>query len=97
MAGKHRAPKSVAAERAITALGGPVRAAQALGVKRYQTVQSWIRNRVPAEYCPLIERATKEQGRAISCEELRPDVAWDVLRKQCGDCAPVPETEPTAG
>ncbi len=33
---------------------------------------------VPAERCPEIERAT---GGAVTCEELRPDIAWDVLRK----------------
>lgn len=67
------------AARAIRALGGPVRAAERLGVERYQTVQSWLRNRVPAEYCPLIERATDG---LVRCEDLRPDVAWDVLRMQ---------------
>lgn len=34
---------------------------------------------VPAELCPVIERATKG---AVRCEELRPDVAWSVLREQ---------------
>lgn len=37
--------------------------------------------RVPAEKCPEIERVT---GGAVRCEELRPDVGWDVLRMQCG-------------
>lgn len=74
-------PKELAA-RAIGLLGGPVRAAERLGVERYQTVQSWLRNRVPAEYCPLIERETE---RVIRCEDLRPDIAWDVLR---GEAAP---------
>lgn len=32
---------------------------------------------VPAELCPVIERATKG---AVRCEDLRPDVEWDVLR-----------------
>lgn len=82
------APAESAAARAIRLLGGPVRAAEKLGVDRYQTVQSWIRNRVPAEYCPLIERATKERGEIVRCEDLRPDVAWNVLREQCGDCNP---------
>jgi len=68
-----------AAAKAIRLLGGPVRAASTLEVERYQTVQSWLRHRVPAEYCPLIERATAGQ---VRCEELRPDVAWDVLRLQ---------------
>ncbi len=34
------------------------------------------RGNVPAEHCPAIERAT-----GVRCEELRPDVAWSVLRK----------------
>jgi DNA-binding transcriptional regulator YdaS (Cro superfamily) len=71
-----------AAKRAVEALGGPVRAAQALEIERYQTVQSWTRNRIPAEYCPLIERATNG---AVRCEDMRPDVAWDVLRMQAGE------------
>ena len=65
--------------KAIRLLGGPVRAAERLGVERYQTVQSWLRHRIPAEYCPLIERETEG---AVRCEALRPDIAWDVLRKQ---------------
>lgn len=38
---------------------------------------------VPAERCPAIEAAT---GGAVTCEELRPDVAWHVLR-HCTVCA----------
>jgi DNA-binding transcriptional regulator YdaS (Cro superfamily) len=34
------------------------------------------RRQVPAERCPLIERAT---GGVVRCEDLRPDVAWSVL------------------
>ena len=75
-------PYLLAAERAIELLGGPVAAARRLDIERYQTVQSWLRNRVPAEYCPLIERATDGK---VRCEELRPDVAWDVLRMQAGE------------
>lgn len=36
---------------------------------------------VPAELCPLIERATRDKGDAVTCEELRSDVAWGVLRE----------------
>jgi DNA-binding transcriptional regulator YdaS (Cro superfamily) len=32
---------------------------------------------VPAERCPAIERAT---GRAVTCEEMRPDVDWAYIR-----------------
>lgn len=38
---------------------------------------------VPSSRCPAIERAT---GGAVTCEELRPDVDWAVLR----GTAPVP-------
>lgn len=43
-------------------------------------VSQWAngRRRVPAEYCPAIERATNG---AVRCEELRPDVDWAYLRK----------------
>lgn len=78
---EHLETQETAAAKAIRLLDGPVRAASTLGVERYQTVQSWLRNRVPAEYCPLIERATSGQ---VRCEELRPDIAWDVLRLQAG-------------
>lgn len=37
------------------------------------------RGRVPAEHCPAIERET-----GVRCEDLRPDVPWDVLRMQAG-------------
>jgi DNA-binding transcriptional regulator YdaS (Cro superfamily) len=40
------------------------------------------RRQVPAERCPLIERAT---AGVVRCEDLRPDVAWDVLRMQAGE------------
>lgn len=41
---------------------------------------------VPAEYCPLIERATNG---AVRCEDLRPDVAWSVLRMQQVETDPI--------
>lgn len=66
-----------------------------------QTVSFWRQGeregrpvRFPAEFCPDCERLTDG---AVTCEELRPDVRWDVLRKQCADCAPaVPaQSEPS--
>lgn len=77
-------PAQLAAERAIKVLGGPVNAARVLQVKdeRHQTVQSWLRNRVPAEYCPAIERETRLMGDVVTCEQMRPDVAWGVLREK---------------
>lgn len=78
-----------AARRAIQVLGGPVMAARRLGIKgnRYQTVQSWIANRVPADYCPLIEHETRALGSPVLCEEMRPDVMWSALRQ------PTPTTQ----
>jgi DNA-binding transcriptional regulator YdaS (Cro superfamily) len=56
-----------------------VELAQKLGVSPV-LVSQWrngVRD-VPAERCPDIEAAT---GGAITCEELRPDVNWAVVRK----------------
>ena len=71
-----------AARHAIRLLGGPSRAARLLKVKgdRHQTVQSWLRTRVPAEYCPDIEAETRERGAPVLCEQLRPDVGWTRIR-----------------
>jgi DNA-binding transcriptional regulator YdaS (Cro superfamily) len=68
-----------ALKRAVDLLGGPSAAARRLGVpgQRYQTVQSWLRTRVPAQYCPSIERET---SRRVVCEQIRPDIDWAVLR-----------------
>jgi len=53
--------------------------ARALVVPRI-LISQWAlkRRNVPAERCPEIERAT--DGR-VTCEELRPDVDWAVLRR----------------
>jgi DNA-binding transcriptional regulator YdaS (Cro superfamily) len=64
--------------QAIQSLGGVARLADALGVSP-QVVINWRRRGAPAEHCPAIERATKGE---VRCEDLRPDVAWDVLREQ---------------
>lgn len=43
-----------------------------------QVVNNWKRRgRVPADYCPAIERVT---GEKVRCEDLRPDVDWAYLR-----------------
>lgn len=79
MSEPHLTPAQQAARQAVVLLGGPVQAARRLNVKdhRHQTVQAWLRTRVPAEYCPLIERELKGQ---VTCEQLRPDIEWGVLR-----------------
>lgn len=67
-----------AIEKAIDILGGPSNAARRLGVNRYQAVQQWVKaGRVPAKYCPLIERETQ---REVACEDLLPEVDWAYLR-----------------
>jgi DNA-binding transcriptional regulator YdaS (Cro superfamily) len=50
--------------------------AGALGVP-YQTVQQWMKNGVPAEYCPQIESLT---GGDVLCEDLNSRVDWTYLR-----------------
>jgi DNA-binding transcriptional regulator YdaS (Cro superfamily) len=71
-----------AARHAIRLLGGPSKAARLLKVKNasHQTVQSWLKYRVPAEYCPEIEAQTRALGQVVPCELLRPDVRWSALR-----------------
>ncbi len=68
--------------KAIEVAGGATKLAAALGVTA-QRLSNWVERGVPAERCPDIERATNG---AVRCEELRPDVAWGVLREPC-DCA----------
>ncbi|WP_390342332.1 transcriptional regulator [Variovorax boronicumulans] len=65
-------------ERAARIVGSQTALAAALGVTK-AAVGQWKEEgrRVPAEHCPSIERLT---AGAVRCEELRPDVAWDVLR-----------------
>ncbi len=65
-------------DRAAKIVGSQTALAVALGVTK-AAVGQWKDEgrRVPAEHCPAIERLT---GGAVRCEELRPDVAWDVLR-----------------
>jgi DNA-binding transcriptional regulator YdaS (Cro superfamily) len=69
-----------AIKQAVERLGGAKGAAAALGVS-HQLVYFWLQGKrtVPAEKCPDIERLTRGE---IRCEQLRPDVAWDVLREQ---------------
>lgn len=64
-------------ERAISLMGGVAETVRKLSLNGHATVYQWTKTRVPAERCPQIERAT---GGQVRCEELRPDVAWDVLR-----------------
>jgi DNA-binding transcriptional regulator YdaS (Cro superfamily) len=78
--------------RAVEVCKGQAALASAIGVKQ-QHVWNWLNRpgaQVPAEHCPAIERATRDRGQPVLCEELRPDVAWEVLREQAGAPAPQP-------
>ena len=70
-------PPEAALRRAVNEFGSLVGFCERLGV-RYQKVQFWFKNRVPAEYCPRIERLL--EGR-VRCESLRPDIDWGYLRQ----------------
>ena len=73
-------PEKAALRRAVEILGGQVGLARACGYQDRRNVWPWVSTDrpLPAELCPLIERAT---GGRVRCEELRPDVAWDVIRR----------------
>jgi len=83
------------AAAAIDTLGGPTKAAaliteaaMATGTARpisRQSVEYFVRERVPAEFCPLVEQLTRARGKAILCEQLRPDIAWGEVRGCCAD------------
>jgi DNA-binding transcriptional regulator YdaS (Cro superfamily) len=63
---------------AINLLGGPAKAARALGVS-IQAASFWRSGHrtFPADLCISVEKLT--EGR-VRCEELRPDVDWAYLR-----------------
>lgn len=77
--------------KACVAVGGVSRLAGLLSVTP-PTVSQWVsgRRQVPAERCPAIEKAT-----GVTCEELRPDVQWSLLRVTAvvADTAPEPHQE----
>ena len=73
-----------ALNKAIESHGGISMLARTLGLKGHAVMNHWRFNRVPADYCPAIEAATNG---LVRCEDLRPDVAWGVLR---GNAATTP-------
>lgn len=79
-------PEKDALHKAARILGGQAAFASVLGYEDRRNVSPWFNTerRFPAEHCPAIERATRTKGEPVLCEELRPDVAWDVLRMQVG-------------
>lgn len=61
--------------------------ARALKMRSPVSVNQWKtgKRKVPAERCPDIELAT---GGKVTCEDLREDVNWSVLRRcSCKDKA----------
>lgn len=69
-----------ALDRAIDACDGVGGLASAINVGQ-SAVSMWRkRGRVPSDHCPDIEAATRARGKCVFCEELRPDVAWHVVR-----------------
>lgn len=72
-------PAKTPIERAFALAGGMAALAKKLNRSR-GAVNQW-KDRVPAEACPDIERIT-----GVRCEELRPDVAWGVLRESKAEC-----------
>src|SRR5690606_31424681 len=68
-------------EEACAAVGGPSRLAVLLTERGRPTskasISRWKKERVPAEACPDIEDLT-----GVTCERLRSDVNWPVLRKR---------------
>lgn len=73
--------------RVIQITGGQTALAKKLGVTP-PTVHQWVSGarQVPAERCPDIEALVDGQ---VTCEQLRPDVNWSVLRRRnaAGDAA----------
>ena len=77
-------------QRAARVLGGQAALAEACGYPDRRHVWPWLNTegrRVLPEKCPLIEKATRrvaeERGDpslVVTCEQLRPDVEWAVLR-----------------
>lgn len=69
-------PAMSAIHQATVAAGGVGALARLIDVSPQRLI-NWRERGVPAEYCPLIERAT---GGLVRCEDLRPDIEWAVLR-----------------
>jgi DNA-binding transcriptional regulator YdaS (Cro superfamily) len=74
-------------KEAVKRAGGQTALARALSTTERKliqgNVQKWLNSpnpdrMPPAEYCPAIERLF-----GIRCEDMRPDVDWDFLRRTC--------------
>jgi DNA-binding transcriptional regulator YdaS (Cro superfamily) len=72
--------RTAALAEAIMALGSKKELLDQLnkrghGIRSHNVVSQWLRNGVPAKYCPDIEALT-----GVSCERLCPDVNWGLVR-----------------
>ena len=64
--------------RAVEIVGSKAELAARLNLTRAAVWQWSMQGRkVPAEYCPSIERMTNG---LVTCEQLRPDVEWSYIR-----------------
>lgn len=66
-------------DRAIEIAGSVAALAAAINVATSAPSMWKKRGNVPAEHCPAIERET-----GVCCEDLRPDIPWNVVRGQSG-------------
>ena len=67
-----------ALDKAVSVIGTMQVLADHLGVTKGAVGQWKLDGRkIPAEHCPTIERLA---NRAVTCEQLRPDVDWAYLR-----------------
>ena len=75
-----------ALRRAAQILGGQAALAAACGYPDRRHVSPYFKTgrAFPAEKAPAVERATREKGTPVRCEELCPGVDWAVLRCQPG-------------
>jgi DNA-binding transcriptional regulator YdaS (Cro superfamily) len=73
-------PQKKALLRAAEIVGGQAALAKVLGYEDRRNVWPWFATDrpFPAEHCPTVELATEGK---VTCEQLRPDVAWSVLRR----------------
>jgi DNA-binding transcriptional regulator YdaS (Cro superfamily) len=66
-----------ALQEAVAKAGSQTAFAAAIGPEiRTGHVYHWLKaGRLPVEHCPLVEAAF-----GVRCEDLRPDVKWELLR-----------------
>jgi DNA-binding transcriptional regulator YdaS (Cro superfamily) len=86
--GQQIPPEKRALYRAAEVLGGQAEIASLLGYPDRRNVSHWFKKdgpRFPADHCLTVEAATralKDPDKVVTCEELRPDMKWHVLRSQ---------------